>query len=162
MVFVLLLAIYAPAGLPVTLWMLAAAFATGRFATDRFGIQADLALSTLAGLGVFSLLLFVLGMSHAFYPWVFALLFASPLALFWRSFGELAAEFGAMRAAWINDEESTAPHVSIAILAAIILALITTATSLTPAWNGDTIQFHLALMRIFFSAHALTVPPAVP
>jgi hypothetical protein len=160
--FVLLCAIYSPGGAAVTLWMLAAAFAAGRFATEKLGIQADLALSTLAGLGIFSLLLFVLGISHAFYPWVFALLFTIPPVLFWRRFGELAAELRAMRSGWLSDQDLTAPHVSIAIFAAIVLALIAAATLLTPAWNGDTVQFHLPLMRVFLSAHALTVPPAIP
>jgi hypothetical protein len=160
--FVLLCAIYSPSGVLVTLWMLAAAFATGRFATSTFGTQADLALSTLAGFGIFSLLLFVLGISHAFYPWVFALLFTIPSLLFWKRFGELAVELRAMRSGWLNDPDMTAPHVSVAIFAAIVLALITAATLLTPAWNGDTIQFHLPLMRVFLSAHALTVPAAIP
>ena len=155
-------AIYSPAGVAVTLWMLAAAFATGRFAMDKFGIQADVALSTLGGFGIFSLLLFVLGMSHAYYPWVFALLLTIPLALFWKRFGELASELRAMRAGWLNDHDMTAPHTSIAIFAAIVLALSTAAIFLTPAWNGDTIQFHLPLMRVFLSAHALTVPAAIP
>jgi hypothetical protein len=160
--FVLLCTIYSPAAVAVTTWMLAAAFATGRFATGRFGIQADLALSTLAGLGIFSLLLFVLGLSHAFYSWVFALMFTIPLVLWWRSFGELATEFQAMRAGWLSDEDTTSPQVSVAIFSAIILALISATTSLTPAWNGDTIQFHLPLIRVFLSAHALTVPAAIP
>jgi hypothetical protein len=160
--FVLLCAFYSPGGVAVTLWMLAAAFATGRFATSKLGIQADLALSTLAGFGILSALLFVLGMSHAFYPWAFALLFTIPPVLFWKRFGELASELRAMRSGWLNHQEMTAPHVSIALFAVIVLALIATATLLTPAWNGDTIQFHLPLMRVFLSAHALTVPPAIP
>jgi hypothetical protein len=160
--FVLLCFIYSPGGVAVTLWMLAAAFAAGRFATGKFGIQADLALCTLAGFGIFSVLLFVLGVSHALYPWVFALLFSISPVFFWKRFGELATELRAMRAGWLSDQELTAPHVSIAIFAAIVFAPITAATLLTPAWNGDTIQFHLPLMRVFLSAHALTVPPAIP
>jgi Dolichyl-phosphate-mannose-protein mannosyltransferase len=161
-VFVLLCAVYSPSGVVVTLWMLAAAFAAGRFATARLGIQADFALSTLAGFGIFSVLLFVLGSSHAFYPWVFVLLFAIPPILFWKCFGDLASELGAMRSGWLNDPGLAAPHASIAIFAAIVLALIGATTLLTPAWNGDTIQFHIPLMRVFLSAHALTVPPAIP
>jgi 4-amino-4-deoxy-L-arabinose transferase-like glycosyltransferase len=42
------------------------------------------------------------------------------------------------------------------------LGLITLATALTPAWNGDTVQFHLPLIRVFLSAHALAVPRAIP
>jgi hypothetical protein len=159
---VLLCAIYSPGGVAMTLWMLAAAFTTGRFATDKLGVQADLALSTLAGFGIFSLLLSVLGMSHAFYPWVFALLFAIPPILFWKRFSDLPAELRAMRSGWLSDPDATAPHVSIAIFAAIVLAIITAATLLTPAWNGDTIQFHIPLMRVYLSAHALTVPAAIP
>jgi hypothetical protein len=159
--FVLLCAFYSAAGVAVTLWMLAAAFATGRFATSKFGVQADLALSTLAGLGIFSLLLFVLGLSHAFYPRVFVLLFMAPLLLFWKRFKELAAELRAMRRAWLNDPEMIEPQVSIAIFAAIVLALITAATLLTPAWNGDTIQLHLPLIRVFVSEHDLAVPAAL-
>jgi|HubBroStandDraft_6_1064221.scaffolds.fasta_scaffold121737_1 hypothetical protein len=160
--FVLLCATYSPGGAAVILWMLAAAFATGRFATSKFGIQADLALSTLAGFGIFSLLLTVLGITHAFYPWVFAVLFTIPPVLFWKRFGELATELRAMRSGWLSDPDLTAPQVSIAVFAAIVFAIITAATLLTPAWNGDTVQFHLPLMRVFLSAHALTVPPAIP
>ena len=159
--FLLICAFYSPAGVAVTLWMLAAAFATGRFATTKFGIQADLALSTLAGFGIFSVLLFVLGESHAFYSWVFVLLFAAPLPLLWTQRTELADELRAMRRNWLSDPELTAPYVSIAIFAAIVFALITTATLLTPAWNGDTIQFHLPLMRVFLASHDLTVPRAI-
>src|SRR6202034_2029436 len=68
----------------------------------------------------------------------------------------------AMRTEWLNDRDMTAPYVSIAIFAAIVVALITAAILLTPAWNGDTIQFHLPLMRVFLSAHSLTVPAAIP
>jgi hypothetical protein len=160
--FLVLCAVYSPAGVAMTLWMLAAAFATGKFATNQLGVQAGMGLSILAGLGVFSTLLFVLGTTYALYPWVFVLLFLAPLALFWKTFRELTAELRAMRAAWINDPDLTAPHVSVALFAAIILALITAATMLTPAWNGDTIEFHLALMRVFLAAHALTVPQAIP
>ncbi len=67
-----------------------------------------------------------------------------------------------MRSGWLNDPGLAAPHASIAIFAAIVLALIGATTLLTPAWNGDTIQFHIPLMRVFLSAHALTVPPAIP
>jgi len=155
-------AIYSPGGVAMMLWMLAAAFATGKLATKQLGIQADLALNTLAGFGIFSVLLFVLGMSHAFYPWVFVLMFTAPLPLFWKYFGELAAELRGIRSGWLADEDITAPHVSIAVFTAIVLALITAATILTPAWNGDTIQFHLPLMRVFLAAHALTVPPTIP
>ncbi len=146
----------------MAVWMLAAAFAVGKFATERFGIHADFALSALAGFGIFSLLLFALGISHAFYPWVFVLLFTAPLALFWKSFRDLVEELRTMRSAWLQDQEMTAPHVSIAVFASIIFALITAATLLTPAWNGDTVQFHLPLMRVFLSTHALTVPAAIP
>ena len=159
--FLLLCAFYSPAGVAVTLWMLAAAFATGRFATSKFGIQADLALSTMAGFGIFSLLLFVLGESHAYYPWVFALPFAAPLPLLWTRRLDLADELRAMRRNWLSDPELTEPHVSIAVFAASVFALITAATLLTPAWNGDTIQFHLPLMRVFLASHDLTVPPAI-
>lgn len=48
------------------------------------------------------------------------------------------------------------------MFAAIILGLITMATLLTPAWNGDTIEFHLPLMRVFLAAHDLAVPRAIP
>ncbi len=159
--FLLLCAFYSPAGVAVTLWMFAAAFATGKFAAGKFGIQADLALSTLAGLGVFSLLLFVLGVSHAFYPWVFMLLFTAPLPLLWTQRTELADELAAMRRNWLSDPELTGPHVSIAVFAGIVFALITAATLLTPAWNGDTIQFHIPLMRVFLASHDLAVPPAI-
>jgi hypothetical protein len=160
--FLALCAIYSPRGVAMTLWLLAAAFATGRFAAERLGIRADFALSTLAGFGIYSLLLFVLGVNHVFYPWVFVLMFAIPLPLFWKYFGDLAAELGAMRAGWLGDRDMTAPHVSIAVFAAIVFGLITAATLLTPAWNGDTVQFHIPLMRVFLAAHALTVPPAIP
>jgi hypothetical protein len=160
--FVVLCAIYSPGGAAVTLWMLAAAFATGKAVTQIFGTPADLALSTLAGFGIFSVLLFILGMSHAFYPWVFAVLFSLPIVLFWKCFGDLAKECRALRSRWIQDREITSPHVSIAVFASIILALIATTTLLTPAWNGDSIQFHLPLMRVFLSNHDLTVPSAIP
>ena len=159
--FLILCAFYSPAGVAVILWMLAATFATGRFATSKFGIEADLALSSLAGFGIFSLLLFVLGESHALYPWVFALLFAAPLPLLWTQRLELTDELRAMRRNWLSDPELTEPHVSIVVFAAIVFALITAATLLTPAWNGDTIQFHIPLMRVFIASHDLTVPPAV-
>jgi hypothetical protein len=162
LLFLLLCAIYAPRGLAVALWMLAAAFALGRFATRIFRVQADVFLSWLMGLGIYSLLFFVLGISHAFYPWAFALLLAIPPLLFWKSFRDLILEFKTMRAAWLNDPDIRAPHVSIAMFAAIVLALLTTATLLTPAWNGDTVRFHLPLMRVFLSAHALTVPSVIP
>ena len=155
-------AFYSPAGLAVALWMLAAAFATGKFVTSRLRIDADAALSALAGLGIFSFILFALGVTHALYSWVFPLLFSLPLLLFWKGFRDLAAELRAMRAGWLNDPDLTAPHVSIAIFAAIVLGIVTAATVLTPAWNGDTIQFHLALIRVFLSSHALTVPKAIP
>lgn len=160
--FLVLCTIYSAGGVAVILWMLAAAFATGRFATDRLGIRTDWSISTLAGLGIFSVVLLVLGTSHALYPWVFALLFTIPLLLFWRLFGGLAAELRAIRAGWSDDPDITAPQVSIAMFAAIVLALITAATLLTPAWNGDTIHFHLPLVRVFVAAHALTVPPTIP
>src|SRR5271163_4190878 len=118
--FLALCAIYSPRGVAMILWLLAAAFATGRFATGKLGIRADLALSTLAGFGIYSLLLFVLGMNHAFYPWVFVLVLAVPLPLFWKYFSDLAAELRAMRAGWLNDSDMTAPHVSIAVFAAIV------------------------------------------
>jgi Dolichyl-phosphate-mannose-protein mannosyltransferase len=160
--FVLLCAIYSPGGIAVTLWMLAAAFATGKAATEKFGLPADLALSTLAGFGIFSVLLFILGMSHAFYPWVFALLFTLPIVVFRKCFRDLATEYRDARSRWIHDYAMTSPHVSVAVFAAIILALIATTTSLTPAWNGDSIEFHLPLMRVFLSTHDLTVPAAIP
>jgi hypothetical protein len=159
---ILLCGFYAPAGAAVALWILAAAFATGRFATGKFGIPADLALSTLSGLGIFSFLLFGLGVTHAFYTWVFALLFTLPLLLFWKSFRDLGPELRAMHSGWLRAPEMTAPHVSIAMFAAIVLGIITAATVVTPAWNGDTIQFHLPLVRVFFSTHALTVPKPIP
>ncbi|HTW65424.1 MAG TPA: glycosyltransferase family 39 protein [Bryobacteraceae bacterium] len=159
---VVLCAIYSPAGVAVTLWMLAAAFAAGRFAAEKTGIPADIALSTLAGLGILSAVLFVLGMCHAFYPWVFALLLLLPLPLLWKYFRELTGELRAMHRAWINDPDLIAPHVSVAMFAAIVFSLITAATLLTPAWNGDTIEFHLPLIRVFLAAHALTVPQAIP
>lgn len=160
--FLALCAIYSPRGVAMTLWILAAAFAMGRFATEKVGIRADLALSTLAGFGIFSVLLFVLGMNHAFYPWVYVLLFTAPLPLFWKYYGQLADELRAMHSGWLDDKDATAPHVSIAVFAAIVFALITAATLLTPAWNGDTVQFHLPLIRVFLAAHALTVPPTIP
>lgn len=159
---VLLCAIYAPRGVAVTLWMLAAAFATGKFATKNFGIEADFALSTLAGFGIFSSLLFILGISHAFYPWVFALLFTLPIVMFGKCLGDLTTEFRAVLSRWINDHEMTAPHVSVAVFAALLLAFLGTTMLLTPAWNGDSIQYHLPLMRVFLACHDLTVPRAIP
>ena len=158
----LLCVFYSPAGVAVALWIFAAAFATGKFATAKFGVDADLAVSTLAGLGIFSFVLFALGVTHNFYSWVFALLFTLPLLLFWKGFRDLASELRAMYSGWLNDPDMTAPHVSIAVFAAIIFGLIAAATILTPAWNGDTVQFHLALIRVFFSSHALSVPRAIP
>jgi hypothetical protein len=160
--FVVLCAIYSPGGVAVTLWMLAAAFAAGKKVAQIFGIPADFALSTLAGFGIFSVLLFILGMSRAFYPWVFALLFSLPIVLFWKCFRDLAKEYGALRSRWILDPELSSPPASIAVFASIILALIAATTLLAPAWNGDSITFHLPLMRVFLANHDLAVPPAIP
>jgi hypothetical protein len=158
----LLCAIYSPAGVVMILWITAAAFAVGRVATRVLSVEADIALSALAGFGVYSLVLFVLGVSHALYPWVFAILLIAPLAVFWRGIPLLAAEIRTMNQAWKSDPELSSLHVSIAMFAAIVLSIISATTLLTPAWNGDTVQFHIPLIRVFLAQHALTVPAAIP
>jgi Dolichyl-phosphate-mannose-protein mannosyltransferase len=157
-----LCAIYSPAGVAMTLWLASSAFALGKFAADQVGVRAGIELSTLGGLGIFSVVLFVLGMSHAFYSWVFLLLLLLPLPLLWKYFRDVTGELRALHTAWVSDPELIAPHVSVAMFAAVLLALITAATSLTPAWNGDTVEFHIPLIRVFFASHALTVPRAIP
>ena len=157
----LILALYAPLAVAVTLWIALAAFVTGKQLTDWMGTTTDVACSTAAGLGLFSCALFVLGMTGAFRTWVFAVLFALPLLVLGKHLRGLAKELGSMRSAWLADPEITASHVSLAVFVAIVLVLFTTAAVLTPAWDGDAIRSHLALARAYLIQHSAAAPPAL-
>lgn len=157
----LFLALYSPLAVLITVWIVLAAFVTGKQLTDWLGTGADFACSTVAGLGVFSCALFVIGMTGAFRTWVFALLFAVPLVALGKHLGALAKELRSMRSAWIHDAETTAPQVSLAVFVAILLALFTAAAVIAPAWEGDAIRAHLALARAYLIQHSVAVPPAL-
>jgi hypothetical protein len=157
----LLLGLYSPLAVAVTLWIVLAAFVTGRQITDWFGLSPDLGVSTLAGLGLFSCALFVIGISGEFRAWIFAGLFALPLVALVKNLAELRLELRSMRTAWIEDPETIAPHVSLAIFASIVLALFTAAAVLAPAWEGDAIRSHLALARAYLLQHSIAVPAAL-
>ena len=159
--FLLLLTLYAPLPVAVTIWITLAAFVTGRQLTDWLGIPASTSVAILAGLGLFSCVLFVIGMAGQFRAWVFAAMFALPLIAFWKKLSQLAGPLRWMRKAWVEEPEVAAPHVSLAVFTAIILALLTSAAVLTPAWDGDAIRAHLALARAYLIQHSVAAPPSL-
>jgi len=155
----LFVAFYSPLAVAVGLWIVLAAFVTGKQVMNWMGTDAGAASSIAAGLGLFSYALFPIGLAGGFRVWVFVLLFAVPLAAFGKkNLGSLARGFQTMRTAWVADPESTAPQVSLAVILSLILALFTAAAVITPAWEGDAIRAHLALARAYLIEHSIAVP----
>jgi len=52
--------------------------------------------------------------------------------------------------------------VGAAVFGAFLLVTLACIAWLTPAWNGDSIRFHMPLVRSYLWSHSLAVPAAIP
>ena len=97
------------------LWMLTACYLVGGLVLDKLNLDIEsdaesFSLLISVGMGLLVCALFVLGMTGAFYWWVFALLFTLPCALLFRRFRRLGVLLKRFHRKWTECEEmSSAP-----------------------------------------------------
>jgi hypothetical protein len=155
-------AIYDPLAMLVTVGTLAGALALGGAALRRMGLEPEIALAGLAGFGVLSCVLFLLGLIEGYRVWIFVLLLAAALLGFRRDLMEQGARIRRTLQAWGQAEDVRAAHLGGLMFAAFVLVVLACLVWLTPAWNGDSIRFHLPLIRSYLGSHSLDVPETIP
>lgn len=154
-------AFYAPIAVCVALAMLAASYVVGSRVMAAMRLPSEPALAALFGFGVYSCAFFLLGLARGYYTPVFALLIGAPLIVFWKDLRDLSSRGRALCAAWAGDSALRSPLVSAAVFSAVLLAIFAALELLTPAWNGDTIRFHLPLAMHYLQAHSLDAPRTI-
>jgi hypothetical protein len=158
----LICAFYAPLATAAGLWICAAAYIAGDLALRRLSLQGGLALNLLAGFGLISCVLFLAGLAGALRTETFIVLLLLPLLFGWRSLFTLVGEIRSIGLRWPAARQLRNAHASIAVAAATLFGALTVVSTLTPAWNGDAIRMHLALVRSYLFSGSLVVPHAIP
>ncbi|MCL5746331.1 MAG: hypothetical protein M1541_20770, partial [Acidobacteria bacterium] len=156
--------VYEPLATLVTLSVLAACYAAGRAVRRGLALEiedaaGDIAVSAAAGYALLSYGLFWLGLAHLYYPAVFVLLIAAPLAAF---YGELPALGRACRrlwAGWTGDEELRRPLAGLLALFGALFAAVTAMAALAPSVVFDALKMHLTLAATFAGQHSLRPLP---
>jgi hypothetical protein len=150
-------------------WLWTAAYLTGRRFLWLLGIQLNagmerMALSSAAGISLFSLIIFLLAVLKVLDKWAAWTLLVLPAALWFKNLKEAGSEFwnrttrriGRMRfnSQWLG-------HAFILLFLAVILTLVMI-SALGPAIEFDDILYHLTGPKIFIQNHGLKAIPTLP
>jgi len=151
-------------GLLVVLWILLACYLCGRFVIDKVGLEVDraaeeISLSIAIGLGIFTCILFVLGLIGAFYWWVFALLFALPCVLLAGRLRRLGRLLRGFHDVWGETEELRQPACAIVFIFVAAFGAITLVSALTPSLAYDAKLFHIPSIKFYAGIHGLKAYP---
>jgi len=101
-------------------------------------------------------LLFVLGLLHLYYLWVFAVLLVAPLIFVWR---EVLTALRAVRAILATPAPDH-PLAGIVFIFAIVAAISALAVALSPSVAFDPLADHLANARYYVTQHGLEILPS--
>ena len=146
--------------------LLTACYSAGRALCERWGWGtgapvADLVLSIASGFALLNSAMFAGGIAGFWYPWFFAVLLLSPLALFRGNVLRLILILRAIFRRWGDLEDLRQPVVGILIPFAAILAACTTVLMLTPTLSWDAMKMHLPLAQYYLHVHALEPKPGL-
>ena len=148
----------------IALWLLLAAYATGRFVRRTLRLDIDsapeeIAVSTGVGLALLLLALFILGVSGGLYNWSFALLFTVPLAVFWRDAAAIGTSLRRCHAAWTTTAEISTPLGGLLAVFMVISVVSSTLVVLSPSLTYDVLTLHLPAAQYYQTTHAVRPVP---
>ena len=148
----------------VALWLLLAAYATGRFVRRRLGLELDsppeeIAISSGIGLALLLLAIFVLGLSGGLFGWSFALLFTVPLALFCRDAAGIVASLRRCQAAWTTTAEISTPLGGLLVAFLLVFVVSSTMVILSPSLTYDVLTLHLPAAHYYQTIHTVRPVP---
>ena len=149
------------------LFVLVSCYALGRWICERLKLEigppsADIPISIGFGFAAFGPLLFLLGLAHLYYAWVFAILFAAPCILFWRHLRDLYLALRSLDQHWRASEERRDPMAGLAVVFGAIAAGAAAIIILTPSIAYDPIHTHLLQALVYSTTHVLAPVPRVP
>ena len=140
-----------------------ACYASGRRLHRFLGISTtgpveDIAISTLAGLGILSVALFWIGTFGGYYWFVFVALLVGMLLAGWAETPALWNSFRELHRRWAS--MGNLAHVSGSVWSAFAFALTIAASmfALAPTLTFDVLRFHLPAAQYFAATHALRAP----
>ena len=154
--------IYEPRATAVTLWVVLACFAGGRFlATPDRTRDACVTEAIAIGFGVLFCALFGLGLLGLYYGWVFLLLLALPVIVLRSDLMALWPAIRACDATWRKAEDASSPLGALLIASAVIFAVFTTMLVLAPSLGFDALATHLPAAHYYAAIHAVRPVPNI-
>ena len=156
--------IYAPLAVALIAFLLLACYSLGGEVLRLFALQLDSALelfafSTGLGLGLLTLLLFLIGLARGFYAWVFVALLLVLFACGWVHLKQTLFSSRWLRTLSIKRPANEEAVVHLAWLFAAALILCAAPVILTPSVAFDAIRYHLPAARFYFLEHRLMPVP---
>jgi hypothetical protein len=149
-----------------TLFVILSCYAFGRWISERLKLEigppsADIPMSIAFGFAAFGPPLFLLGLAHLYYAWVFAILFAAPCILFWRHLRDLFLALRSLHQHWRASEELRDPIAGLAVVFGAIAAGVAAVLILVPSIAFDPIHTHLLQALFYSTTHVLAPVPRV-
>ncbi len=130
--------VYEPLATLIALWLFAACYSFGRFWLSRLGLDTEshtvsITLSTGIGFGALVCILFVVGLIHGYYWWVFVALLSAPCVLFHRQTRLLPYEIRGVFLKWASCTALRSPVIGIVIVFTTIFLVFTMMVALAPS-----------------------------
>jgi hypothetical protein len=157
---------YEPRATLVTAGILAACYATGRRVLRWLRLEmedpaGEMAVSAGIGFGLFSYVLFWLGLAGLYYRGVFALLIAVPCVVFHREIPALGRACHRLWKSWAGDAELRRPLAGVLVVFGALFAVVTAMVALAPSIVFDSLKMHLTLAFTFARQHSIQPLPFV-
>lgn len=155
---------YEPRATLVTAGILAACYATGRRVLRWLRLEmedpaGEMAVSAGIGFGLFSYVLFWLGLAGLYYRGVFALLIAVPCVVFHREIPALGRACHRLWKSWAGDAELRRPLAGVLVVFGALFAVATAMMALAPSIVFDALKMHLPLAMTFARQHSIEPLP---
>jgi len=135
-------------------------YIAGRILLDRLGLKVgnpvgEWALCIGSGFGLFTLMLFALGMMGLYREWVFVGLCGAPLAIFFRSLRGVPRGVKRIHQEWQTQPCLRSPLVGVSVFFAAIFLACALAVVLAPTISYDALNFHLSLAEWYVGEGSL-------
>lgn len=166
---VAVVAIYEPLALVAVSALFVAAYCLGcwlivRFGVDGLGPLERVGLAPAAGLGLFCVVLFPVGLAGWYSPLTFGALLVAATGVGWRHCAELAGTAAYLDGRWRETDGFRSPLVGVAVACVPAFAGSFLAAMLAPSIAYDAISHHLPAARHYLLGGALeplATPPGV-
>lgn len=151
----------------VTILVITACHAIGHAVCERLRLEVpspigDISICCALGFAVLGPILFLLGLAHLYFAWVFVLLLAAPCLLLWRHARALFLAVASLWRTWRSSDEMRDPMAGVAVVFLGLAAGASAVIIIAPSIAFDPIHTHLLSAAYYASHHLLAPVPQLP